>query len=403
MVQYSAKIVLRTDAVRVDGRAALGLQVIIRRKKKVFPLHIYIRPSEFDKAGPSVRLKEDGAEWRQLQDKYNAILLSKLGQAMNIIAEAHYRSMELDMASFSAMFTEEKVDDFFSFVRAQIEKERGVLALGTTKDQEKTLRRLERWRKSLPFSELNLDAVKSLHMHLRKTLNPNTIASTHKSVRKFVLAAQQKYPWLPNPYEKFKIKWADTERIFLTPTQLASLLAAYQDGSMDRSMRRTARCFLFQSFTGLRLGDAKAIGEENIVGDRLVFTMEKTKSIKLMRRMKLNAIAMRLVEEARKDPGKKTWSFLGFPPADQAYNSSLKSLFAWMGQEEYENMSSHVGRHTFATNYLLAGGKVERLMKLLGHSSIETTMIYVHLVEAYADRDMDQYAAAFDMQGVVAA
>ncbi len=39
-------------------------------------------------------------------------------------------------------------------------------------------------------------------------------------------------------------------------------------------------------------------------------------------------------------------------------------------------------RHTFATIYLRAGGGVRQLQSILGHSKLETTMIYVHLAGA---------------------
>ena len=40
----------------------------------------------------------------------------------------------------------------------------------------------------------------------------------------------------------------------------------------------------------------------------------------------------------------------------------------------------HVLRHTMATMYLRAGGDIHRLQRILGHSKIETTLIYVHFV-----------------------
>lgn len=39
-------------------------------------------------------------------------------------------------------------------------------------------------------------------------------------------------------------------------------------------------------------------------------------------------------------------------------------------------------RHTFATEYLKRGGSVAYLQRILGHSSITTTMAYVHLQTA---------------------
>jgi integrase/recombinase XerD len=39
----------------------------------------------------------------------------------------------------------------------------------------------------------------------------------------------------------------------------------------------------------------------------------------------------------------------------------------------------HLLRHTFATEYIRTGGSIAMLPKILGHSSISTTMIYEHL------------------------
>jgi integrase len=41
---------------------------------------------------------------------------------------------------------------------------------------------------------------------------------------------------------------------------------------------------------------------------------------------------------------------------------------------------AHVFRHTFATEYLRAGGGLYRLQRILGHSEIRTTARYLHLV-----------------------
>lgn len=41
--------------------------------------------------------------------------------------------------------------------------------------------------------------------------------------------------------------------------------------------------------------------------------------------------------------------------------------------------SEYTLRHSFASHYIMAGGKIEKLQIIMGHSSIKTTQIYTHL------------------------
>ena len=43
-------------------------------------------------------------------------------------------------------------------------------------------------------------------------------------------------------------------------------------------------------------------------------------------------------------------------------------------------ISLHTLRHSIATHLLAAGMKLENISKFLGHSSLESTQIYVHLI-----------------------
>ena len=47
----------------------------------------------------------------------------------------------------------------------------------------------------------------------------------------------------------------------------------------------------------------------------------------------------------------------------------------------------HTLRHSFATNMLLKGVNIREVQKYLGHQSVETTMIYTHVI-----RGMDSTA-----------
>lgn len=51
----------------------------------------------------------------------------------------------------------------------------------------------------------------------------------------------------------------------------------------------------------------------------------------------------------------------------------------------------HGLRHSFASNFLLQGGSVLSLQKILGHSKLETTMIYAHLSAEFVDGAIERF------------
>ena len=51
-----------------------------------------------------------------------------------------------------------------------------------------------------------------------------------------------------------------------------------------------------------------------------------------------------------------------------------------------KRITAHSFRHGFATSYLAAGGTIQELMELMGHTNIQTTEIYLHCLPKLASR-----------------
>lgn len=59
-----------------------------------------------------------------------------------------------------------------------------------------------------------------------------------------------------------------------------------------------------------------------------------------------------------------------------------------------KRMSPHTLRHTGATGFLTDGGNLEVAQKILGHTSIRTTMIYLHFTNEYLKQNYEKVTPA---------
>lgn len=58
-----------------------------------------------------------------------------------------------------------------------------------------------------------------------------------------------------------------------------------------------------------------------------------------------------------------------------------------------KHVTVHTLRHTFATEYLDSGGRIEDLQQILGHADLKTTMIYLHFSNERLHRSYDTIMA----------
>ena len=66
--------------------------------------------------------------------------------------------------------------------------------------------------------------------------------------------------------------------------------------------------------------------------------------------------------------------------ATSRINLQIKKLAKRAGIEK--NISSHVGRHTFATMLVSKGASIYEIKELLGHQDVRVTQIYAHLLDS---------------------
>ena len=198
-----------------------------------------------------------------------------------------------------------------------------------------------------------------------------TVRNYHKDI-KALLGRAMKFGLIKaNPYDRMRgeIKRGDVETVeFLTKEELARIEGmTLRQGSMLAAARDM---FVFQAYTGMAYSDMQVFSLEQCrhEGERWLMVGQRVKT-GVTYYVQLLPQALAVVQR-----------YGGSLPhvAVQTYNRNLKRIADEMGITK--RLTSHVGRHTFATWALHEGVPIERVSKMLGHSKITQTQRYAKVL-----------------------
>ncbi|MGY3325732.1 tyrosine-type recombinase/integrase [Pseudomonas sp. TE3911] len=159
-----------------------------------------------------------------------------------------------------------------------------------------------------------------------------------------------------NPLGKVrKLKFDETEMAYLTTEQIGALLADLGSRESDAGLISEV-CLA----TGARWGEAEKLLPRQ-VGSRLIH-FNKTKSGK----NRSVPISQRLEDRLK-----------AALPFTAAYNTFRRAVEA-VDLELPDGQMTHVLRHTFATHYMMNGGDILTLQRVLGHATLAMTQKYAH-------------------------
>ncbi|MFP1893594.1 tyrosine-type recombinase/integrase [Lonsdalea quercina] len=164
---------------------------------------------------------------------------------------------------------------------------------------------------------------------------------------------------LPNPIEGVRIfKEKEKEMSWLTDGQIRTLLKACDSYGKIYLTRIVKVCLA----TGARWSEAERLNRSQLSPCKLTFT--KTKG----GRNRTVPIPQWLYEELAPLQGTM------FRPCYQEF----KKMLALTDIELAEGQKTHVLRHTFASHFMMNGGNILVLQRILGHANIRETMRYAH-------------------------
>lgn len=428
-----AKIsIVRRNREKRNGEAQLYAVFYVNRQKVMMPTKVYVRSEDWDEKAQ--RVKGITAESRDA----NLILAGVVARITNVFVKARLVDEELTKAAFMRKY--EKPQGFRSFTEWMdwwYKQEYKVLSYNTLRSHQTVMKKMKDFRDDLTFDELTPEMLKLFMQYLK--LHGASEATMYKNLgilKVFVMAAERHGYIKENPFKYVKVKKPKAKIVFLTEEELGRLVRLYKGtedgGTMDGcdtaadgtermrgstnlkgearndirggarggvsdEWRRVIRFFLWMAFSGMHVGDAKRLRIEQVWDGVIHYERMKTRAKVEVPMSKPARELFAYYKGKRKEGllfhalhGKmayvKDWEL----PTEQVFNRELKRICREVGI--HKAVSCKAARHTFATIYYRHTHDLIGLRDMLGHSSINITMVYAHAV----DEQMSEGVKAFD-------
>lgn len=247
---------------------------------------------------------------------------------------------------------------------------------------------------------LTVDTIKNYYLYLKQ--RPNNI--THGALSKATLNQHQqalrkfneylkKHRAKPLPIHlKAEKKKENTNIIITTTTEIKELFTTtnYSNAYPRIQIRDKAMLVALYSL-GLRVNEAVHLNIKDILFDKELVYVRKGKNYK-ERFVPINLYNARILEDYLYDArpefykSNETEAFFigsqGKRLGAQSFTNRLQILVEHTNNEtlKEKKITPHKLRHSIATHLLEQGAPIESIQQFLGHSSLETTQIYTHII-----------------------
>ncbi|EHO13805.1 hypothetical protein HMPREF9715_00879 [Myroides odoratimimus CIP 101113] len=346
----------------------------------------------------NLKISIDPTKWDK--DKQRLKVLSKLDQDINLIIDniqakvtninTVYRlsNKQITPALMRKELTEELPRvNFCSFFKKALEDDKLMIKPGTLRRYKAVLSKLIDYRQEIYFTEIDHSFFVEYRRYLTGKGNKSTtINSNFKVIKKYLRVAERFGIKLKINIDDVIVGDTKGNRTSLNLAELKLLVKYYKSEWILEHHKLTLGYFLFSCFTSLRISDVMNLTRKDVLNDLEFVSVKASKN----QTIQLNSSAIDIIKE---NPN----LFIEFTHPN-VINRQLKDIAKILGITR-KKISFHVSRHTFATSFLRMGGNVTKLQKLMGHSKLETTMIYVHILAEEANEEIYLLDNIFNSEG----
>lgn len=188
----------------------------------------------------------------------------------------------------------------------------------------------------------------------------------------------------------------------LTQDEIKQLFKATNHSNLQERIRKRDKVILVLLYScGLRRNEVINIEIKDIIFDKERIHVRKGKNYK-ERFVPINGYNLKIIEEYLYDYRPRFYNhkqsenvlinYRGKPLQGISLCNRLKVLIDCTNNNllKEKHITPHILRHSIATHLLEKGAEIETISQFLGHSSLESTQIYTHLLEDKAKTTTDE-------------
>ena len=386
------KVVIRHDKLSKSTNEAPVCLRITKDRKVTYKTLLHVSPDYWDEKEQCVKKQHPNAV------ALNAVILQKRAELEKETCWLTLTDSSVSIATIRNKINDRTSFDLFEYADKYIEQLYKEGKHATYKKYKSVIKKLRCYtnEKTLPIKSISLEFIKRYEDYLTNDLgnNRNTTTVNLKTLAKLVGDIYRNYDMdeTGNPFRKMKFKREQTERTYLGIDEIRkiqNLKIKLQSPLYDaRDM------FLFECFSGIRISDILTLKWRNVTNKEITICMRKTeKTLTVPLHDQVKAILekrRRIIEnnggqilpdnyvfnvlKVDVDNATAQDSLNAISSATAIINKQLKRIAAKTGIEK--NLSTHVGRHSFATMLVTADVNLTVIKELLGHSDVKVTQVY---------------------------
>ncbi|WP_458449421.1 tyrosine-type recombinase/integrase [Fibrobacter sp.] len=283
------------------------------------------------------------------------------------------------------------MNDFYKQVLSNVEKNSTTLSPATYSTYLSHISKLRQYAPNAKFSEINEKFVMGYIAFMR--LRGNCDATIYRSLsilRMHVNALVRQGLVRVNPFGNIPLRRSRSRREFLELDEFSRLYHRFIEGEHDvtDSEREALRAFLFSCFTGLRYSDLKGLSPHDIRNGKIRLFTHKTGTMVYIP-VPQQALALLPGEGKSAHQANASANSVLHVIDNSTFNKRLRSGAKKLGC--FRHLHAHLVRHTFATSCISFGVPIEVVSKLLGHTNLQTTLVYANYSSSVIDREMQKF------------